>query len=121
MNVTRREPPTCKAWDDRLIILCDIYPVTFKKPIPPGVPCHYCGNESSTRDHIVPDAVGGVRTWWNLVPACWECNRDKADRQACSCLYCMRAMALWHLGYRHNRLTRQEREKGRKHRNRGLG
>ena len=93
-------PPHCKPEHDRLATQCDITPVTFYTPIPSGTWCHYCGYLANTRDHIVPDSAGGSRAWWNLVPACQECNHAKADRQSCSCLFCLRAMALWAHGYR---------------------
>jgi hypothetical protein len=46
--------------------------------------CAYCGHslgESElTRDHIVPQRMGGKDTWMNLVAACKSCNHRKADR-----------------------------------------
>ena len=46
--------------------------------------CQYCGQqpamEDLTIDHVLPRAQGGVSTWDNCVLACFECNRQKADR-----------------------------------------
>jgi hypothetical protein len=41
--------------------------------------CHYCGDQATSRDHIIPQSVGGKSVWWNLVSACEPCNRAKAD------------------------------------------
>lgn len=43
-------------------------------------PCHYCGTttaESYEDDHYVSIANGGTDHWWNIVRACWWCNRSK--------------------------------------------
>jgi len=32
---------------------------------------------SMTEDHIIPRASGGLTRWWNLAPACVQCNSDK--------------------------------------------
>jgi hypothetical protein len=108
----RREPPTCKPWLDHLVIECGITPVRFNSPIPPNTWCHYCGFLADSRDHIVPDSLDGSRHWWNLVPACKACNEAKDDRQACACLFCLRAMALWHLGFRRTGKSRREKKSG---------
>jgi len=46
--------------------------------------CQYCNNEFEgsklTFDHVVPLSHGGPRTWENIVTACKDCNRHKADR-----------------------------------------
>jgi 5-methylcytosine-specific restriction endonuclease McrA len=46
--------------------------------------CMYCGEvfhpSKLTLDHIIPRAQGGKDTWSNLVAACGDCNRRKADR-----------------------------------------
>jgi 5-methylcytosine-specific restriction endonuclease McrA len=43
-------------------------------------PCVYCGDPETVEvDHIIPVARGGLSVWWNLAPACFRCNRDKAD------------------------------------------
>jgi len=102
---SRRVPPRNPA-NDLLATECDVTVITYNRPIPPLTWCHYCGFLASTRDHIVPDSVGGVKAWWNLVPSCRSCNEGKADRQACSCLFCVRAIALWGLGFRRVGLTR---------------
>lgn len=43
--------------------------------------CHYCAvrlrDGIYTRDHIVPKALGGLNTAWNLRPACRDCNMRK--------------------------------------------
>lgn len=49
--------------------------------------CQYCarhksdfrGREFLTRDHIVPEFLGGKTTWTNLVAACSTCNNKKAN------------------------------------------
>ncbi len=96
----KREPPTCRPQDDRIARECGITPVAFGTPIPADAWCHYCQYQANTRDHVVPDSAGGAKAWWNLVPACLSCNDGKADRQACACMFCLRALALWHLGFR---------------------
>jgi hypothetical protein len=95
---------------------CGITPVTFSEPIRPRTWCHYCGFLATTRDHIVPDSVGGARNWWNLVPACDDCNNAKADRQACTCMFCLRAIALRHLGYRRSGKSYRDKKNNRKQR-----
>lgn len=45
-----------------------------------AVPCVYCGDTAPTEvDHIVPVSRGGLSEWYNLVPACFLCNREKSD------------------------------------------
>jgi len=41
--------------------------------------CQYCGQGSRelTVDHILPQHLGGVSTWTNLVTACAACNHKK--------------------------------------------
>ena len=45
--------------------------------------CQYCAKHfpvsELTLDHIVPKSKGGKDSWHNLVCACRECNRKKAD------------------------------------------
>lgn len=51
--------------------------------------CWYCGVKlkvntvgflkSYTVDHCIPLSKDGTNDFWNLVPACAECNEDKAD------------------------------------------
>jgi hypothetical protein len=95
-----RRPPHWPPHTDKLAAGCGIRTISFSSPMPAGLGCHYCAAEATTRDHVVPDSVGGARLWWNLVPACEPCNLAKADRQSCTCLFCLRAMALWSLGHR---------------------
>jgi 5-methylcytosine-specific restriction endonuclease McrA len=46
--------------------------------------CQFCGERKAigelTYDHLVPRAHGGKTTWSNIVTACEECNRRKANR-----------------------------------------
>lgn len=46
--------------------------------------CQYCGVQPGTEelsiDHVIPRAQGGKTTWDNVVIACVECNRKKADK-----------------------------------------
>jgi len=46
--------------------------------------CQYCGSkpgpDSLTIDHVLPRSRGGTSTWENCVLACFECNKQKADR-----------------------------------------
>lgn len=46
--------------------------------------CGYCGQHPPDVllevDHIIPVAAGGSDEPTNLVTACWDCNRGKADR-----------------------------------------
>ncbi|MFJ4768504.1 HNH endonuclease [Streptomyces uncialis] len=49
--------------------------------------CTYCdrafgGMVVPEVDHVRPLAKGGMHEWWNLAPACRDCNRDKADQDA---------------------------------------
>ncbi len=43
--------------------------------------CQYCGNRCSTEnltfDHIIPVAMGGGKTWDNIVTCCIDCNHKK--------------------------------------------
>ena len=43
-------------------------------------------------------------------------DESKADRQACSCRFCLRAIALWHLGYRRTGMSYREKKQARKER-----
>lgn len=61
------------------------------------VPCHYCQREVGpgalpfTRDHVVPRAMGGRDRRDNVVPACRDCNGDKADKYPThDCSFCNR-------------------------------
>jgi 5-methylcytosine-specific restriction endonuclease McrA len=46
--------------------------------------CQYCGARPGasrlTFDHVLPRSRGGLTEWSNIVTACTDCNRDKADR-----------------------------------------
>lgn len=42
--------------------------------------CFYCGDNSTTVDHVVPIVRGGSHSIGNLVPACNHCNFSKAGR-----------------------------------------
>lgn len=46
--------------------------------------CAYCGKHPPDVllevDHVIPKAAGGSDEPDNLVTACWDCNRGKADR-----------------------------------------
>lgn len=56
--------------------------------------CHYCRSLANTKDHIVPLAMGGTDKSLNLVPACWDCNQNKADKiTACRCVRCTYVLA----------------------------
>ena len=37
-------------------------------------PCHWCGAQATTADHLQPVAHGGSHELTNLVPACARCN-----------------------------------------------
>ncbi|MFI2212992.1 HNH endonuclease [Streptomyces sp. NPDC020141] len=46
--------------------------------------CTYCDRDFgptmiAEMDHVTPLAKGGLHTWWNLAPACRDCNRSKSD------------------------------------------
>jgi 5-methylcytosine-specific restriction endonuclease McrA len=49
-----------------------------------GFQCQYCGQRGPTEllsyDHVLPRAQGGKTTWENIVTACVDCNRAKANR-----------------------------------------
>ncbi|WP_396657179.1 HNH endonuclease [Microbacterium oxydans] len=115
-----RVPPTGPKHLDALAKQCGVTTVSYETPIPYWAACHYCGGTPESRDHIVANVAGGVDAWWNLVPSCSPCNEGKADRQSCSCLFCLRAMALWSLGYRRLGMTRADKKRRRKERARAL-
>ena len=63
-------PPKLKLKDFRIkLVLRD------------GRKCMYCGDEKSHLEveHITPKSKGGANDIKNLVLACIECNRKKAD------------------------------------------
>jgi 5-methylcytosine-specific restriction endonuclease McrA len=41
--------------------------------------CQYCGQQARnlTVDHVLPQHLGGLSTWSNLVTACAACNHKK--------------------------------------------
>lgn len=49
-----------------------------------GYTCQYCNQkfrtEELTFDHVIPIAMGGRKTWENIVTACWRCNNRKSGR-----------------------------------------
>lgn len=46
--------------------------------------CQYCGRRQPisdlTYDHVIPRSRGGRTAWTNIVTACMDCNRYKANR-----------------------------------------
>jgi 5-methylcytosine-specific restriction endonuclease McrA len=44
--------------------------------------CRYCGSRGGRLecDHVMPVSRGGVTALWNLVTACFGCNRSKGNR-----------------------------------------
>ena len=66
--------------------------------MPPIPRCHYCKKPrtGTTKDHIVPKAMGGPNSGWNYAHACPDCNRAKADSwPTCACGQCRRARRLF--------------------------
>ena len=45
-------------------------------------PCFYCGGPGEEDDHYVSLANGGTDHWWNLVRACFKCNRGPSGKFA---------------------------------------
>jgi 5-methylcytosine-specific restriction endonuclease McrA len=47
--------------------------------------CQYCMHEFKpselTRDHVIPDCVGGETSWTNIVAACHPCNNKRGHNQ----------------------------------------
>lgn len=43
-------------------------------------PCHFCGGQPNTIDHMIARARGGTSDKSNLVPACAVCNCMKSDK-----------------------------------------
>ncbi len=43
-------------------------------------PCHYCGGEANSWDHVIPLSRGGAHALENLVRACLSCNMRKKHR-----------------------------------------
>jgi len=44
--------------------------------------CHYCAQEATTVDHLIPVSKGGTDQESNLVACCVQCNSAKRDRMA---------------------------------------
>lgn len=42
--------------------------------------CHYCGDEATTADHVIPRSLGGSDDMDNLVAACRSCNSRKGTK-----------------------------------------
>ena len=47
-----------------------------------GNRCIYCGNDSESIDHVLPQSKGGLSITENCVPACLSCNGSKTDNNA---------------------------------------
>lgn len=49
-----------------------------------GYSCQYCNHKlpasQLTYDHVVPVALGGNKSWENIVTSCVKCNRKKGNR-----------------------------------------
>jgi hypothetical protein len=44
-----------------------------------GFTCQYCGSRDDLQaDHVIPEALGGPTTLWNLITACRTCNSGKS-------------------------------------------
>lgn len=44
-----------------------------------GFRCQYCGSRDDLQaDHVIPEALGGPTSLWNLVTACRTCNSGKS-------------------------------------------
>ncbi len=57
--------------------------------------CHYCAAPGPTKDHVVPLSRGGRDEAFNIVPACSNCNFDKAAKwPACGCSICSHSVLL---------------------------
>lgn len=41
--------------------------------------CFYCGESATTKDHIIPASLGGLRTKKNTVDACKLCNNTRCN------------------------------------------
>src|SRR5690349_17423324 len=46
--------------------------------------CQYCGqhfnSDDLTFDHVIPAAMGGDKSWENIVTCCFKCNHKKGGR-----------------------------------------
>lgn len=43
-------------------------------------PCVYCGAPHEHNDHIQPVSKAGTDHWYNIAPACADCNLSKTDK-----------------------------------------
>lgn len=47
--------------------------------------CAYCGGNRSgkktilTKDHVIPESIGGQKIRHNIIPACGKCNQEKSS------------------------------------------
>ena len=41
--------------------------------------CHYCNQDATTADHIIPVSFGGGNELSNLLPACVSCNSSRKN------------------------------------------
>ena len=56
--------------------------VRLKKQVLQEEPqCRYCGDPSTTMDHILPKAQGGTSERHNVCGCCEKCQRSKAGRE----------------------------------------
>lgn len=56
-----------------------------------GYVCHYCGQDATTADHVIPIAAGGDPiSLDNMVACCVSCNSRKGSRNQGSFLGSMR-------------------------------
>jgi len=103
-------PPKDVLLDAQFALQCGVSIVTFSSPMPAGLTCHYCELPATTRDHIVTDSLGGAKAWWNLVPACRDCNGSRGNGALmCACPWCIRAVALFYAGFRRSGRSQQDR------------
>lgn len=63
--------------------------------------CHYCDNDSTSWDHIIPWNMQGRNAFFNMVPACESCQQSKANHfPTCECSKCVVAILRWSQGDR---------------------
>jgi hypothetical protein len=73
--------------------------------------CHYCNNKSTSWDHIIPWSMRGRSAFFNMVPACDDCqDKKKANFPTCDCKKCVIAVIRWMNGDR-----MKPKPQGRKH------
>jgi 5-methylcytosine-specific restriction endonuclease McrA len=56
-------------------------------------PCWYCGNKSEHIDHFYPLSTGGFHDISNLVPACFNCNVSKGNKNPY--VFCIELLDKW--------------------------